>query len=512
MSEQNPMNDHHDNDIDQPEVVEGQDNDAVEAPYSPTVITTKRKSRLGVVGLVAITTIVGGAWAFNEFGGEAMLTSKLARAPKNIDATPAGEQLASSPRYRATVQTVNTRGADEAASEGTSFIAVPDEPVQMLDIDEKPARKAIVRPKLPLPAANKKIVAPVVAQAVEPEPEPEPEPEVTAQEPEKVVEYRDRPVYYEVTREEPRESDYSDIDALADRMAAQAGSTGRILGNARSEIIIRQDLYTDPKGRSVGVNAGRPQPATPPLPVEESSLAIDAGTYGADPIIGMDYLTPKEGRQLPVASGVMPKNFNPYGFGPGGVFGVEPNPDGILATAGSVAYARIINATDTDTPGPIIAEVTSGDLEGARLIGSFTENRETTAMIIEFSQVVLDDGTIIPTSAYAVDALYGDLAVRSRYKPRYFQRYAPRLAGAFLRGAGAAIAQTGTTIVGVGDAAVVTSPEASAREAVAAGVADVGDQLASEIEELGPDRGLVELYANKPVGILWLANVRTNNG
>ena len=517
---------------------------------APAPITTKRKSRVGTVGLLLVATVVGGGWAFKEFGGEDLLNSTIARAPRNMDATPGGEQLAVSPRYQQGIQKVNVEGAEEAfTTPGKSFIPIPDKAVEpaMLDIDA-PKKKAKLKPPA-LPTPNK---PPVVAKAPE---LPKPEPKV-------VEKIKEVPVYYEVKKPKkakPQEDDYSDIDALMKAMERQADGLGSGYGRAKGEVIIRQDLAPGQEG--LGRNSRRRDDQSSLLPtnagiygadpsigfkhlnvpkeapngepkkrveknvrssssrsvlegdrktiVIDRQAPIDAGTYGADSVLGADYLTAQPRRELPVATGVMPKCFNPYGYGPKGVFGCpDTAPGGILAKAGDVVYAQIINGTDTDTPGPIIARVTSGELKGAKLIGSFTANRETTAMIVSFDRVVLEDGTNLPTTAYAVDAVYGDLAIRSRFKGRYFQRYAPKLAGAFLRGAGTALAATGSQVVGVGETAVVVTPEQTGREAIAAGVADVGNQLASEIEGLGPQGPLVQLFAGKPIGVLWLANVQ----
>ncbi len=94
----------------------------------------------------------------------------------------------------------------------------------------------------------------------------------------------------------------------------------------------------------------------------------------------------------------------------------------------------IVNGADTDTPGPVVAKIMRGPLKGARLIGSFKENDETTAMVVQFDRVVLQDGTNLDAKAYAIDALKGTLAVKSEYDARLLQRYAPRLAELSLEG------------------------------------------------------------------------------
>lgn len=462
----------------------------------PTPITAKRKSRLGPYGVLLILLVASGV-TLAQLGGDELLRSTFARPRRAMDATPGGEQLATSERYRNTLRQANVGGADAATRAGQSFVATPDEASETLrDIDDKASVQAPLGPKLPPANEARADVAP-----------------------DPIVEYVpvERPVYYEYRRTETVENDYSDIDALSSAMSRQAEGLRPVSGRSRLELIIEQPLYEHPDGRRVGVNA-RPsrqlengtvvrtvdeQPGDGTAePRERSSAPIDGGTYGADLDVGIR-TAPNPRIDLPVPTGAMPDGYSPYGYGPTSVAASSS----VLAKAGSVAYARIVNGTNSDTPGPIVAQVLRGPLRGARLIGSFTTNRETTALIVQFDQVVLDDATIIPTTAYAVDALYGELPVRSAYDPRYFQRYAPKLAGAFLRGAGAALATTGATVVGVGDSVAIVRPEASAAEAVAAGVSDVGSQLAEEVGNQGPETGLVTLYANKLVGVLFLANV-----
>lgn len=448
----------------------------------PAKIRSKKRSRTGVYVVFAVTA-VGlaslGAW---QTMSPQSIASRFT-SPPHLDDTPAGRQLATSERYEQTLNAVNTQNAQQAAMSGQSFLSTPDRAItDLTDIDAEDEKPRIVAPTLP-PANIKPEAATAPAQA------------------ERVV-TQERPVYYQFPQSTVVENDYSDIKAISEAMAKQANSLRERMspGGARREVVIKQELYSDkptaptPSQSSLrnGTIEGRPDPT-----------GIDAGTYSADLEVGIRSL-PDAALDLPVRSGAMPRNYGPYGY----PVSAYERPTSTLAAAGSVSYARIINGTDSDTPGPIIAEVTSGKLEGARLIGQVTANRETTSFVLAFDRIVLPDATNISTTAYAVDAQYGDLPIRSAYDPRYFQRYGPRLAGAFMRGFGRAIGTTGTTIVGVGDGVAIVSPQQDAVEGVASGVADVGDQLASEIDDMGPKTGLIKLYANKMIGILFLDNVR----
>ena len=78
-------------------------------------------------------------------------------------------------------------------------------------------------------------------------------------------------------------------------------------------------------------------------------------------------------------------------------------------------------------------------------------------------------------------------------------------------GLGTALANTGTTVVGTNSATVITSREQTTKEALYAGAAGVGNQLASEISDLGPSGPIVRLSAGKLIGVLFTENVARVN-
>ena len=110
----------------------------------------------------------------------------------------------------------------------------------------------------------------------------------------------------------------------------------------------------------------------------------------------------------------------------------------LFARAGDVVLASTIITNDSDTPGPVVVEVRRGPLRGARLVGGFQANTNNTHLIVQFNSAVLPDGTQVPITAYAVDARQKSLAVRTDLDRRLFQRYAPRVAAAFVSGLGEA--------------------------------------------------------------------------
>lgn len=93
-----------------------------------------------------------------------------------------------------------------------------------------------------------------------------------------------------------------------------------------------------------------------------------------------------------------------------------------LIRLSDVVLASTIIANDSDTPGPVVAQIRKGPLKGARLVGAFEANQNNTHMTVQFSSAVLPDGKEVPISACAVDARQRSLAVRSDIDRRLFAR------------------------------------------------------------------------------------------
>lgn len=499
-----------------------------------------RRSKAPVILGVGMAALLAGA-VYTVFArGSDGSASRMVNVPRNIDTTPAGPQLAASENYRQSLANSNQQGSQQAAmTPGQSFLATPDEPTRPVEPPKEPI--PVVEPKLP--PANQRLV------------------EVK----EKIV-YRDRPAAASPTQAPPPpETDWASIDAMAKRMASQSnGLSGSWqVGKSKNTIVIEQELYVDPKGRPTGVQVRAPgaqqSPSSSAASVRNTTrdLRDDRATTRAstrgpttlrdqlqvgDTLDEQDRQSLREQRlrrelqatrnpnaspvetifqdtsyqadldtALPYLS-VAPSESEPrlqvdtgrhYGSGAPAFTG------DYYATAGSITYAVVVNGSDTDTPGPVVAKIMRGPLKGARLLGSFQENQETTAMVVQFDRVVLQDGTNLDASAYAIDAAKGTLAVKSEYDARLLQRYAPKLAGAFLSGIGRTLSQTEQTIVPLGlTGAGIARPKPNIEEGLYAGAGEVGDQLANEIEDMGPRGPIVRLNAGKLIGVLFTENVQ----
>ncbi len=118
-----------------------------------------------------------------------------------------------------------------------------------------------------------------------------------------------------------------------------------------------------------------------------------------------------------------------------------------LIKTGDVLFAVLDTSINSDEPGPILATIVSGQLKGAKLIGSFNLPGNADKMIISFNTMSVP-GAAKSTSinAYAIDPNTARTALSSSTDHHYLSRYGSLFAATFLEGFGNAFQSANTTI------------------------------------------------------------------
>lgn len=110
--------------------------------------------------------------------------------------------------------------------------------------------------------------------------------------------------------------------------------------------------------------------------------------------------------------------------------------------AGTTVPAKLITPLDSDAPGPVLAEITSGPLAGARLIGTMSVAKNS--ILVNFSTISKPGWP----STYSVGAVGMSVdrstALATDVNNHYFQKYTGLLAGSFIEGYGDAMTQQGS--------------------------------------------------------------------
>ena len=193
----------------------------------------------------------------------------------------------------------------------------------------------------------------------------------------------------------------------------------------------------------------------------------------------------------------------------GGSDGNLTNPDGtvvdIIQPAGEIVFAQLITQANTDAPGPVLAQIMSGPLKGARLLGSFKAEEEY--LVLSFDTVVLE-GISYQADAVALDPKTANPGLITSINRRYFKRVVLPAAAAFIEGLGEAVADSGNDIY-VSDGTIVGSRnDLDTREELYEGVEEAASKAGSILDaEAARTRPRLIVASGTPIGVLFIEPV-----
>lgn len=197
-----------------------------------------------------------------------------------------------------------------------------------------------------------------------------------------------------------------------------------------------------------------------------------------------------------------------------GANGSSATADNIIK-AGDVLFAVLDTSVNSDEPGPILATIVSGKLNGAKLIGSFTLPSNANKMVISFNTMSVP-GAAKTTSinAYAIDPNTARTALASRVNHHYLLRYGSLFASTFLEGFGNAFQSANTTITIGGTADVAnTSIQSgvgrSVLENAVIGLATLGKSWAQIAQQQFSLPTTVDLYSGTGIGVLFTQDLQS---
>lgn len=180
-----------------------------------------------------------------------------------------------------------------------------------------------------------------------------------------------------------------------------------------------------------------------------------------------------------------------------------------IVPAGNIVYAQLTNELNSDVEGPVLAQIMSGPLSGAKAIGQFSTKGEY--LVLEFNRVIKDD-VVYTVNAIAMDENTTLAAHQSDVDYHYFSRIILPAAAKFVEGYSSAIAERGTevTVTG-GGGAVQETPDASPKEALYEGLEEAGS-VASEVLDQDSNRPItVKVHKGTTMGILFMDSVTTES-
>ncbi len=175
----------------------------------------------------------------------------------------------------------------------------------------------------------------------------------------------------------------------------------------------------------------------------------------------------------------------------------------ILFPAGQIAYAQLITEANSDVPGPVLAQIAGGVLNGGRLLGDFQTN-DNDMLTLQFDTIVLD-GISYSITAVALDPATTLPGMATDVDHHYFKKVVMPAAAAFVEGMARAISESGsTTVIVDGGAAVSDSQDKDDKQEVASGIEEAGQELSDIITETADEiETTIIIASGTQIGVLF---------
>ena len=176
----------------------------------------------------------------------------------------------------------------------------------------------------------------------------------------------------------------------------------------------------------------------------------------------------------------------------------------LIVRPGDIIYAETITSVNSDSKTPVLAEVTTGSFKGARLVGTFSADKSSGKLVVSFSSMTMEDGTVYPINALAVDGRSAETAVASDVNHRFIKRYAPLLAASFISGYAASEAKSNQTVVDSGSSTQIVTAGSTAKQSLMAGLATASSAVAKDVASYAAQGPLISLRDGYPIAVLML--------
>lgn len=180
----------------------------------------------------------------------------------------------------------------------------------------------------------------------------------------------------------------------------------------------------------------------------------------------------------------------------------------ILIPAGTINYAKLLTQANSDVPGPILAEIVSGPLSGARAIGHFqVENAYADYLVLRFNLAELK-GKEYSINTLAIDPDTSLGAMATDVDERYFERVFLPAAAAFVQGVGSALSYPGSTTTENGTATIVSEGSHGFTQGMYEGAAQAAQTVGQFFQnQANNTKPLIVVAAGTPMGLLFVTSL-----
>lgn len=182
-----------------------------------------------------------------------------------------------------------------------------------------------------------------------------------------------------------------------------------------------------------------------------------------------------------------------------------------LAKAGTVLYAVLDTAVNTDETGPITATIVQdGPLKGSKLLGQVEVAKGAQKAILKFTIAsVPGEYASRGINAYAIDPDTTRTALASDVDNHYMLRYGTLFASSFLAGFGDALIKGGqsSSLVSSTSGNVVQVDAYTTKQLLLAGAGNVGKSVATNMSDVINKSPTITINSGIGIGILFMSDV-----
>ncbi len=182
---------------------------------------------------------------------------------------------------------------------------------------------------------------------------------------------------------------------------------------------------------------------------------------------------------------------------------------GPMIKAGTIMFAVLDTALNSDEPGPVMATMVSGKFKGAKLMGNLKLVPSGKRVMLTFTSMIRDDWPEnVKISAVAINPDTARTAVASDVNNHYLMRFGSIFAANFLAGYGQAISQEGSTITTSSGTSTTTKPNLSGADKALAALGQVGTAMSQIAGKWMNTPPTVKVDAGVGLGILFLTDTQ----
>ncbi len=194
--------------------------------------------------------------------------------------------------------------------------------------------------------------------------------------------------------------------------------------------------------------------------------------------------------------------------------GSSADTDDILIKAGSIIFAVLDTAVNTDEAGPVMATITSGVFKGSKLLGEIQLANQVSGLrpekvILNFSTLSpADQSKSIPIKGVAIDPDTARTALASDVDHHYLLRYGTLLASSFMTGYAKVIAAQGTVQTSsTTGTTTTTTPPLNGRQQIFASLGEVGKKVGDATSAYFTSPNTITVHSGTGFGLLILNDV-----